>query len=82
MKKWIEIMATLIVSFVLAGSVGGCGQAAPDQGEVDTSKQDEVDEDGEGDANAEADSDKGGGGKKGGDDPDDGEGGGEGDGEN
>ena len=77
MKKWIEIMATLIVAFVLAGSVVGCGQAAPDQGAVDTSKQDEVDEDGEGDANAEADSDKGGGGKKGGDDPDDGEGGGD-----
>ena len=36
MKKWIEIMATLIVAFVLAGSVVGCGQAAPDQGEVDT----------------------------------------------
>ncbi len=55
MKKRIEIMATLIVAFVLAGSVVGCGQAAPDQGEVDTTDNTEADEQGEGEANAEAD---------------------------
>ncbi len=43
MKKLIETLAALVVAFVLMGSVVGCGQAAPDQGEVDTT--DTADED-------------------------------------
>ena len=77
MKKWIEIMAALIVAFVLAGSVVGCGQAAPDQGEVDTTDNTDADEQDEGEANAEADGGKDGGGGGGGGDGDaDGDGGG------
>ncbi len=36
MKKLIETMAALAVAFVLVGTMVGCGQAVPDQGEVDT----------------------------------------------
>ena len=39
MKKFIETMAAFVVAFVLVGTMVGCGQAAPDQGEVDTSQQ-------------------------------------------
>ncbi|MDP7012166.1 MAG: hypothetical protein QF685_12390 [Verrucomicrobiota bacterium] len=70
MKKWIDIMAALIVTFVLAGSVAGCGQAVPDQGEADTTDNSEADEKGEGEANP-----KGGGKGSGDDDPSGGTGG-------
>ena len=44
MKKWIETMVALIVAFVLMGSVVGCGQAVPDQGEVDPKDNTEEDQ--------------------------------------
>ena len=75
MKKWIEIMAALIVAFVLAGSMMvGCGQAAPDQGAVDTTDNSEADEKGEGEANPKGGG-KGGGKGSGDDDPGGGTGG-------
>ncbi len=67
MKKLMETLAALVVAFVLMGSVVGCGQTAPDQGEVDTSV-DNTDSD---DAANEADANAGKGDEKGGgDDPD------------
>lgn len=71
MKKWIETLAALVVAFVLMGSVVGCGQTAPDQGEVDTT--DTADEDMkqmEEDDPAGKKGQNGGGDGGGGDDPD------------
>ena len=75
MKKWIETMVALIVAFVLMGSVVGCGQAVPDQGEVDMKDNTEEDQAAEDAANEDGE----GGGTGGGDEPD---GDGEGEGEN
>ena len=72
MKKLIETLAALVVAFVLMGSVVGCGQAAPDQGEVDTT--DTADEDlkqmEEDDPTTGKEGQNGGGDGGGGDDPD------------
>ncbi len=67
MKKLMETLAAFVMAVVLMGSVVGCGQTAPDQGEVDTSV-DNTDAD---DAANEADANAGKGDEKGGgDDPD------------
>ena len=79
MKKWIETMVALIVAFVLMGSVVGCGQAVPDQGEVDPKDNTEEDQAAEDEANPDGGGGTGGdagGGGGGGDEPD-----GDGDGE-
>ena len=72
MKKLMETLAAFVMAVVLMGSVVGCGQTAPDQGEVDTSvdNTDADDAANEDDANAGKGEEKGGGDGGGGDDPD------------
>ena len=67
MKKWIETMVALIVAFVLMGSVVGCGQAVPDQGEVDMKDTTEEDQAAEEEANNPDEEGAAGGGGSGGD---------------
>ena len=45
MKKWIKIMAAFVVATGLLGTMAGCGDAAPDQGESPKASDEDMDKD-------------------------------------